>query len=82
MIGIDIKEIQGKQVNYLKLTAEQGYCFYNADDEERSYMTTLTTPIIGIAELERKYIAVVGDAEKLNEELQKEREALDNGENR
>ena len=78
MKGIKVTEIKGKQINYLTLTAEQGYCFYNKDDEEKYYMTILTIPITDIAELERKYIAVVGNAEELNIELDKQRDNTQN----
>jgi hypothetical protein len=49
-----------------------GYCFYDVDDEQRQYMTSISTPIMDEIELARKYIVVQGDAEKLNEELEKE----------
>ena len=70
--GIIKKEIQGRFNNYIELTAEQGYCFYDVDDEERNYMTKLATPIMDEVELERKFKVVYGDADKLNEDLQKE----------
>lgn len=74
--GIIKKEIQGRFNNYIELTAEQGYCFYDVDDEERNYMTKLATPIMDEAELERKFKVVYGDVDKLNEELAREREEV------
>lgn len=73
MIGIVKKEIQGKFNKYTELTSLQGYCFYDADETERQYITSVLTPITNEAELARKYVAVYGDADKLNEELRKQR---------
>ena len=68
-------EIKGNIHKYAELTAEQGYCFYDVDDDEqRQYMTSISTPILDESELARKYVVVEGDAEKLNEELQKDLE--------
>jgi hypothetical protein len=75
--GIIKKEIQGKFNKYTKLTSESGYCFYDVDEEQRQYMTSILTPITDEAELQRKYVVVYGDADKLNEELQKQREVED-----
>lgn len=72
--GIMKKEIQGRFTTYTELTSQAGYCFYDADDEERNYLTSIMTPITDEAELERKYVVVQGDADKLNDELQKQRE--------
>ena len=79
--GIIKKDIQGRFNNYTELTSLQGYCFYDVDDTERQYMTSILTPITDEAELERKYVVVFGDADKLNEELQKQRETQVNIEN-
>lgn len=65
-------EFKGNIHRYAELTADYGYCFYDVDDEERNYMTYIATPITNEFDLARKYIVVQGDAEKLNEELQKE----------
>jgi hypothetical protein len=73
MIGIVKKEIQGKFNKYTELRSLQGYCFYDADETERQYITSVLTPITDEAELARKYIAVHGDADQLNEELRKQR---------
>ena len=73
MIGIVKKDIQGNFNKYTKLKSLQGYCFYDVDSTERQYMTSVLTPITNEAELARKYIAVYGDADKLNEELRKQR---------
>ena len=54
--GIIKKDIQGRFNNYTELTSLQGYCFYDVDDEQRQYMTSILTPITNEAELERKYI--------------------------
>jgi hypothetical protein len=61
-------ELLGKFTKYAVLVAEQGYCFYDVDDEQRYYMTKITTPITDIEELKRKYVVIYGNAEKLNEE--------------
>jgi hypothetical protein len=70
-------EILGKFTKYAKLTAEQGYCFYDVEDEEKYYTTSTATPITDIEELKRKYVIIYGDADKLNEQLQQEKEAKD-----
>lgn len=67
-------EIKGKFNQYAVLTAEQGWCFYDNTAEERNYVTQTFTPVIDEAELERTYVAIQGNADKLNEELAKERE--------
>lgn len=72
--GIIKKDIQGRFHNYTELKSLQGYCFYDVDDENKQYMTSILTPITDDAELERKYVVVFGDADKLNKELQEERE--------
>lgn len=64
-------EIKGKFTKYAELTAETGYCFYDVDDEQRYYMTSIATPITDIEELKRKYVVIYGDAEKLNQLLNK-----------
>lgn len=68
--GIIKKDIQGKFNNYTELTSLQGYCFYDVDANEKQYMNSILTPITDEVELERKYIVVFGNAQKLNEELQ------------
>ena len=67
-------EIQGKFNKYALLTAEQGYCFYDINEEERNYVTQLFTPVVDEAELEKTYVVVQGYADVLNEQLAKERE--------
>ena len=64
-----IIEIKGKFTKYAEITAEQGYCFYDVDEEERQYTEKIFTPITDAQEIKRKYIVVEGSAEKLNEEL-------------
>ena len=65
-------EFKGNIHRYAELTADYGYCFYDVDDEQRQYMTYIATPILDETELIRKFVVVQGDAEKMNEELQKE----------
>ena len=64
-------EIKGKFTKYAELTAENGYCFYDADAilEERFYTTSISTPMTEETELARKYVVVQGNAEVLNEAL-------------
>lgn len=71
MIGIVKREIQGKFNKYTELRSLQGYCFYDVDEAERNYLTSILTPITDEAELERKYVVVYGNADQLNEELRK-----------
>lgn len=61
-------EILGNIHKYTELTAEQGYCFYDVDDEQPYYMTSISTPILDETELARKYIVVQGDADQMNEQ--------------
>lgn len=63
-------EIKGRFTRYAELTAHYGYCFYDIDEEQRYYMTSIATPVTDETELARKYVVVEGDADKLNEELQ------------
>ena len=67
-------EIRGKFIKYAEITAEQGYCFYDADEEERQYFEKIFTPIIDETEIARKYVVVLGYANVLNEELERQRE--------
>ena len=69
--------LKGKYSLYAEIVADYGYCFYDADDEERIYMTYIATPITDATELARKYIVVQGDAEKLNKALKEESEVQD-----
>lgn len=75
MLGIKRDIIQGKKIQYAQLTALTGYCFYDVDatEEEKTYMTKLTTPITDYNELERKYVSVYGNVDLLNKELEKQR---------
>ena len=73
MEGIIIENIKGRFINYLKLIAKDGFCFYDKDDEQRYYLTSITTPITDTQELKRKYIVVQGNAEILNKELEEKR---------
>lgn len=65
-------EIKGKFTKYAEITAEQGYCFYDVDEEERQYTGKMFTPITDESEIARKYAVVQGSAEKLNEELEQQ----------
>lgn len=67
-------EIKGKFTKYAEITAEQGYCFYDVDEEERQYTEKIFTPIIDETEIARKYVVVLGYANVLNEELERQRE--------
>lgn len=64
-----INIINGRFNNYSEVKALSGYCFYDVDDEERQYMNSIITPLTDETEIKRKYVVVVGDAEKLNQEL-------------
>lgn len=66
-------EIKGKFTKYAELTAESGYCFYDVE-EERNYITKISTPVIDEKKIEWKYIVVKGNAEELNKQLGKEKE--------
>jgi hypothetical protein len=59
-------EIKGKFTKYAKLIAEQGYCFYDVEDEERKYITEISTPITNENQLNLIYIVIKGNAEELN----------------
>lgn len=80
-------EIKGKFTKYAELTAENGYCFYDADVilEERYYTTNISTPIVDETELSKKYAVIQGNSDVLNEELaklieqKKEQEVVENG---
>lgn len=65
-------EIQGKFNKYAVLTAKNGYCFYDVNEEQRNYTTQVFTPVVDVAELEKTYIVVQGDADALNAALEKE----------
>lgn len=69
-----IIEIKGKFTKYAEITAEQGYCFYDVDEEERQYTEKIFTPVIDESELARKYVVVLGYADVLNAELERQRE--------
>lgn len=73
---LKIDLVQGRFINFAKVSVDDGFCFYDIDESEteRSYMTDLTTPVTDEAELRRKYVVVEGDAEKLNEELEEKRQ--------
>lgn len=68
-------EILGNIHKYSYIVADYGYCFYDVDDEQRYYMTSISTPIIDEVEIARKYVVVEGNADDLNAELEKERSA-------
>lgn len=76
--GIKANVIVGKFMTYKELIADDGYCFYDKDEpeNERIYHTSIKTPITDVMTLVDKYIAIKGDAEKLNQEIS-ERMELD-----
>lgn len=67
-----IKIINGVSINYSEVSAPQGYCFYDKDEENRNYMEKIFTPITDEEELRNKYILVEGDVDNLNEKLTNE----------
>lgn len=69
-------EIKGKFTKYAEITAEQGYCFYDVDEEERQYCEKIFTPITDESELARKYVVVLGYANVLNEELERQQQGM------
>lgn len=73
---LNIEKITGKVNTYSRVSIEQGYCFYDVDAEERQYMNYIATPITDEYELRKKYVVVEGDADVLNEELQKQAEEV------
>ena len=77
---LEFKEIIGRFTNYTSITANDGYCFYDADlpQDERNYMQSIDTPILDRNILERKFIAVLGNADELNKQLEKERQEKEN----
>lgn len=82
MNGIKIENVKGRVVDYTILTAEKGFCFYDKDETDRNYLTSITTPITDPNELERKYIVVQGNAEELNKALEEQRlKEMENGDN-
>ena len=65
------KRVNGKFKDYTEVRSPLGYCFYDIDAKERNYLEYIATPILNEEELKRKFVLVEGNAEKLNEELQK-----------
>ena len=65
--------INGKFRTYTEVRSPQGYCFYDVDEEVRNYIEYIATPIVDEKELERKFVLVEGNAEELNEELERQR---------
>lgn len=74
---LNIEKITGKVNTYSRVSIEQGYCFYDVDAEEKQYINYIATPITDESELRRKFVVVDGDADVLNEELQRQREVTD-----
>lgn len=81
MEGIIKTTIIGNFRNYTRLQAEQGYCFYDDDESEenRNYIESIDTPILDETELERKFVAVKGSVEELNEQVRLEMEEKTKG---
>ena len=67
-----IKHINGRFTNYSEVTAPNGYCFYDKDEENRNYMEKIITPVTDVEKLHNQFLLVEGNADKLNEELQNE----------
>ena len=69
--GIKMQVVIGKFITYTELIADNGYCFYDkdADETDLQYHTDLKTPETDVLVLAEKYVAVLGDAEKLNQEV-------------
>ena len=65
--GIKVQVIIGKFINYSELLADDGYCLY--DKDERQYHTSVKTPITDVLVLDDKYVAVLGDADVINQEV-------------
>lgn len=65
--------INGKFRTYTEVRSPQGYCFYDVDESERIYTEYIATPIVDEKELERKFVLVEGNANELNEELERQR---------
>ena len=59
-------EIKGRFTKYSVLTAEEGYCIYDVDEENPYYSKFIYTPIVDIYELNRKYKSTWGNEEELN----------------
>ena len=66
-----INYVNGKFRTYTEVRSPLGYCFYDVDAEEKNYLEYIATPILNEEELKRKFVLVEGNAEELNEELQK-----------
>ena len=62
-------EIKGKFNQYAVITAEQGYCFYDVNEEQRNYIDQIFMPIVDVAQLEKNYAVVQGNADELNKKL-------------
>ena len=77
---LEFREIIGRFRNYTEVVAKDGYCFYDADlpQDERNYMQSISTPILDRTVLESKFVAVFGDADQLNEQLERERQEKEN----
>lgn len=69
-----IKQINGRFNNYTEVYAPKGYCFYDKDNEDMNYLTSITTPIMDTGTLKSKFVLVEGNADLLNDELMKQRE--------
>ena len=69
--GIKMQVVIGKFMTYSELVADDGYCFYDKDEaeNERQYHTDLKTPEKDVLKLKEKYVAVLGNADVLNQEL-------------
>lgn len=81
--GIKMQVIVGKFITYTQLIADDGYCFYDKDANETDlqYHTNLKTPENDVLKLKEKYVAVLGNADVLNQELAEKIQAEQETEN-
>ena len=81
--GIKMQIIVGRFRNYTELIADDGYCFYDKDASETDlqYHTNLKTPENDVLKLKEKYVAILGNADVLNQELAEKMQAEMEAEN-
>ena len=74
--GIKMQIVVGKFITYSELLANDGYCFYdkNTSEDERQYYTSIKTPEKDVLVLKDQYVAVLGNADVLNDEVAKKLE--------
>ena len=81
--GIKMQVVIGKFITYTELIADNDYCFYDkdADETDLQYHTNLKTPENDVLKLKDKYVAVLGNADVLNQELAEKMQAEMEAEN-